>query len=314
MNTELSFYDVNFINSGYIMLKKHFIQTESVLFNHKYSDLTEFLCCCAINDGEIPDTDEVYRQTQQTFKTSCLTEDNQYNDVAINMSNADTVGRRVALRSFYSLPDYCIKYLQREYNYFPDATDVFEDRLDQIGEEIYEVQNMLKYCPLSLKNKVENSYKNCLMYEDMSIYKLSKKKLITRIDDIEEEIDSLKVLKRQFQTDIDKEPKLNVYYDKLMGKLLACIDKMDYLQNEKCILKYNPDRYESEDDIKSRLDEIEEEIRYEQQELSFSETDMECCDGFNSNYYRFENVRNGSINALEDLKEEKSYLQSKLKQ
>ena len=125
MNIEFPLYHVNFSVDGSIIVEKQSTQTENV-FMFKYPDLTVFLCACAINDGEIPDTDKVYREVRETYNNTCLTEDGEFNDIAINMSDSDTVGRRVALRSFYSLPHSSIKFLQNEYNYFPDATFVLE--------------------------------------------------------------------------------------------------------------------------------------------------------------------------------------------
>ena len=319
MNTnEFNLYLVTFLLDGSIIVEQHLIEMNKILFNYNYSDLTTFLCCCAINDGEIPNTDEVYREVCKTFNTTCLTENGEFNDVAINMAKSDTVGRRVALRSFYSLPKVSIKELQHEYNYFPEASFILQDRLEQISEEIHEFQDVIETPPLSiLKVRVKKHYKNCLMYEDISMYDLSEDEISKRIYDIDYEIKELECLERKYQNEMNDEPALNVYYNKLAGKLFASIDKIKYLQAERLKLKYNhPNscKYISDSFIQIRLKDIEEEIKEHEQDLEFSEFDMESTDGFNSDYHRFKSVAFTCKTLLDELDEEYKFLETRLHQ
>jgi len=319
MNTnEFTLYLVIFLVDGSIIVEHHLIEMKTKLCNHNYSDLTTFLCCCAINDGEIPDSDELYNEVYKTFKTSCLTEDKQFNDVAINMSNADTVGRRIALRSFYSLPEEYIKYLQHEYNYFLEASFSFEKRMEEISEEIHEFQDILQNPSISiLKEKIKKHYKTCLMYEDISMYDLSEDEISKRIYDIDYEIKELEFLECKYQDEMNNEPALNIYYNKLAGKLFASIDKMNYLQTERLKLKYNhrnSSKYISDEYLEIRLKDIEDEMKEHEQDLEFNELDMESTDGFNTDYYRFESIAITCKTLLDELDEEHKFLEKRLQQ
>ena len=243
-------YNIIFSDNGEIIVDKYYTEIKTIYLNHIYPDLTTFLCACAINDGEIIDTDEVYHEVREAFIYTCLTEDGEFNDVAINMSDADTVGRRIALYSFYSLSDSHIKYLQRKYNYFPDATNVFKDRLDQIGEELYNFHTILKcyYYISSLKNIVEKKYKNCLMCHDYSNSDLSEDHINYMICDINNELDTLQKLERKYI---------------LNEKLNVIKDKIKYLQDEKLTLKFNnknSNSYISDENLKIKLKDLEEKM------------------------------------------------------
>lgn len=247
-------YNIIFSHNAEIIVDKYYTETETIYLNHIYPDLTTFLCACAINDGEIIDTDEVYHEVREAFIYTCLTEDGEFNDVAINMSDADTVGRRIALYSFYSLSDSHIKFLQHKYNYFPDATNVFEDRLDQISEELYNFHTILKcyYYNSSLKNIVEKKYKNCLMCHDYSNSDLSKDHINYMIRDMDDELDTLQKLEHKYI---------------LNNKLHIIKDKIKYLQDEKLTLKFNnknSNSYISDENLKIKLKDLKEKmIKYE---------------------------------------------------
>ena len=247
-------YKIIFSHNGDIIVDKYYTETETIYLNHIYPDLTTFLCACAINDGEIPNTDEVYHEVRKTFINTCCI-NNDFNDVAINMSESDTVGRRIALTSFYSLSDSHITFLQNKYNYFPEASFMLEDRLEEISEELYNFHTILKYsCNPSLKNIVERQYKKCIMYKyrDYSNYNLTKNNIENRIHCIYYELEELQELKCKYQMD-----------NKLNEKLNIIEDAIKYLEYERLTLKFNnknSEYYVSDENLEIKLKDIDEKM------------------------------------------------------
>ena len=125
-------YNIIFCINGRILVQSN---TTGEYFKYDYNNLNNFLCVCSLNNGNIPTTDEEYKNAQNKIITSFVDENDYFTEEAKELIKKDTEGKKAAIDSFYSLNQSEIMYLKDAFDYFCPENEL-EERLEELEFEI----------------------------------------------------------------------------------------------------------------------------------------------------------------------------------
>ena len=165
-------YNIIFCINGRILVQSN---TTGEYFKYDYNNLNNFLCVCSLNNGNIPTTDEEYKNAQNKIITSFVDENDYFTEEAKELIKKDTEGKKAAIDSFYSLNQSEIMYLKDAFDYFCPENEL-EERLEELEFEIRETEEEISQCENDMEccEGFGSQYNNFKKASSTCVYYLEK--------------------------------------------------------------------------------------------------------------------------------------------